>query len=89
MLRVKEICKEKGITQKILAERLGIGEPALSRIANGRNTTTDTLKRVSLALGVTIPELFVEKKDVKLMIEYRGETKTLTDEDLVEIFEKK
>ena len=58
MLRVKEICREKGLTVAIIAKRMGIMPPALSRIINGSNTTTDTLNKIANALGVTIQELF-------------------------------
>jgi len=58
MLRVKEICKEKGLTIANIANRMGIKPPALSRIINGSNTTTDTLNRIASALDVSISELF-------------------------------
>ena len=58
MLRVKEICKEKGLTIANIANRMGIKAPALSRIINGSNTTTDTLNKIASALNVPISELF-------------------------------
>lgn len=58
MLRVKEICKEQGITIANLAHRLGVKPPALSRIINGGTTTTATLDKIAKALGVSIAELF-------------------------------
>lgn len=58
MLRVKEIAKEKGLAIADVASRMGIKAPALSRIINGSNTTTDTLQKIADALEVTIPELF-------------------------------
>ena len=58
MLRVKEICKEKGLTIVNIANRMGIKAPALSRIINGSNTTTDTLSKIASALDVPISELF-------------------------------
>jgi transcriptional regulator with XRE-family HTH domain len=62
MLRVKEICKEKGFTIAEVAKRMGVLPPALSRIINGGNTTTETLERVSNVLGVPIAELFEPPK---------------------------
>jgi len=58
MLRVKEIGKEKGLTVANIATRIGVKPPALSRIINGSNTTTDTLQRIAAALDVPISELF-------------------------------
>lgn len=58
MLRVKEIAKEKGLTIADVAKRMDIQAPALSRIINGSNTTTDTLQKIANALEVSIPELF-------------------------------
>jgi transcriptional regulator with XRE-family HTH domain len=58
MLRVKEIAKEKGLSIADVSNRMGIKAPALSRIINGSNTTTDTLQKIADALEVTIPDLF-------------------------------
>jgi transcriptional regulator with XRE-family HTH domain len=63
MLRVKEIAKEKGITIAIIANRMGIKAPALSRIINGGNTTTDTLQKIADALGVPIFDLFEQSAE--------------------------
>lgn len=62
MLRVKEIAKEKGLTVADVAKRMDIQAPALSRIINGSNTTTDTLQKIANALEVSIPELFEQPK---------------------------
>jgi len=58
MLRVKEIAKEKGLNIADVAKRMGIKAPALSRIINGKNTTTGTLQKIADALNVNIVELF-------------------------------
>ena len=41
--RILEICKERGITQKELAEIIGISRVGLSKALNG-NTTIGTLE---------------------------------------------
>ncbi|HAQ18417.1 MAG TPA: transcriptional regulator [Prolixibacteraceae bacterium] len=62
MLRVKEIAKEKRLTIADVAKRMDVQAPALSRIINGSNTTTDTLQKIANALDVPIAELFEPAK---------------------------
>ena len=50
-LRLKEILDEQGITQKILAKRLGISESALSQKLS-RNFGVDLLEQIAAALHV-------------------------------------
>lgn len=58
-MRIKELLKEKHITQKELAARMGISDGTLSNILSGRfSPTKDTLQRIADALGVDIAELF-------------------------------
>ena len=55
--RIKEICKAKGITQKELADRIGISRVGLAKALAG-NTTIGTLDKIASALGVPVAELF-------------------------------
>lgn len=55
-LRVKEICKAQGITQKELAERIGITPVGLAKAIAG-NTTIGTLENIANALNVSLFEL--------------------------------
>ncbi len=55
--RVLELCKQKGITQKDLAEKIGMTPVGLAKAANG-NPTFETLEKIADGLGVTVPELF-------------------------------
>lgn len=89
MLRIKEICKEKGKTVASLAEKIGMLPSALSRINTGANTTTDTLYKIAAALDVSITELFEPKKEVTLCIEYQGKTKRISESDLIKLFNEK
>lgn len=57
-LRVKEICKEKGILFKDLAEKLGVTDVGLRKQVQG-NPTIGTLEKIAEALGVDFIELFV------------------------------
>lgn len=58
--RIDEVLKLKGMTQKDLAQLLGKRESEISKWLTGRhNFTTNTIARISLALGV--PIINVEK----------------------------
>lgn len=72
-LRVKEILKERGLTQKQLADMIDIAEISLSRSING-NPTLDTLQKIASALGVDIIELFTHTTNsTNGYIEHNGE----------------
>ncbi|MDR1370573.1 MAG: helix-turn-helix transcriptional regulator [Dysgonamonadaceae bacterium] len=85
MLRIKEICKEQGITLQMLAERLGINYQSVYSLMSG-NPKLSTLKRVSDCLNVPIVELFEEKKEIHFLLEFGGEVKKITDKDLIKLF---
>jgi len=61
MHRIKEVLNEKGISQKKLAEIMGVEPPAISYIVNG-NPTIGKLEEIANALGISVVEL-IEKKD--------------------------
>jgi len=56
-LRILEICKQNGLTQKELAEKVGLSPVGLSKAING-NPTKETLERIAAALNVPVTELF-------------------------------
>lgn len=60
-LRIKEVCKEKGVLQKDLADKLGITDIALRASLKG-NPTIGTLEKVANALGVPFTDLFEQPK---------------------------
>lgn len=55
--RIKELCKEKGLLFKELAQQLGITDVGLRQSLQG-NPTIGTLEKIAAALGVPVPELF-------------------------------
>lgn len=58
-LRIKEVSKSQGISITKLAELVGITQPNMSNIANGKTSPSlDLLERIAVALGVPVPELF-------------------------------
>lgn len=85
-LRIKEICKEKGLTLNALAEKIGISQPSISGIATGKQKPSfDTLDKLAEALGVEVSELFAPKSDFVAMVSSGGETKRFDSaEDLAE-----
>ena len=56
-LRIKEICKIKGLTLGELADKMSIKRESLSRAINGK-PNLDTLEKIAGALGVKITDLF-------------------------------
>lgn len=61
-LRIKELCKEKGLTLNQLAEKIGVYQPTISGFISGKiKPSLDTLEKIASTLGVSIGELFDEK----------------------------
>lgn len=56
-LRVKEICKQKGVLFKDLATKLGVTDVALRSSLKG-NPTIGTLEKIAGALGVEVSAFF-------------------------------
>lgn len=83
-LRIKELCKERGITQKDLADKSGFSRVGLAKAISG-NPTIGTLQKVADALGVEFLELFAPKEDFVAMVSVGGETRRFNSaEELVE-----
>lgn len=79
-LRIKDICKEKGMTLEELAKKLGILRTSLSQALTRNSFSTDKLKEIATALDVPMWQLFASPeevaesgKDLTAMISYRGE----------------
>ena len=62
-MRVKELLKIKGITQKEFAEQLGMTPIGLSQILSGKPSYT-TLEKIASALDVDVWELLVSPEDI-------------------------
>lgn len=86
-LRILTICKQAGITQKELAERIGLSAVGLSKAING-NPTKDTLEKIASALNVRITELFEEPTNINGYIELGGTIhKVSSKEDIKKLAE--
>ena len=55
--RILELCKEAGINQTELAEKIGLSRVGLSKAITG-NPPIGTLEKIADALGVPVTELF-------------------------------
>ena len=63
MMNLKEIRKERGLTQGELAEKIGTNQNNISRYEkNEREPNLKTLKNLSSALNCTLDELIGEPK---------------------------
>lgn len=78
--RVKELCSERDMTLKELAEKMGIKPESLSRALNG-NPHLSTLENIANALGVGVAELLTGGRshepltsDFTAMVVRNGET---------------
>ena len=60
--RIKQILKEKGLTQQDLANRMGVSLPAIKQMLSAESLTTSTLQKIAKSLDVEIWELFVAKE---------------------------
>ncbi len=88
MLRVQDVCKEQGITMQDLAKKMGITYQALYASASG-NPTIGKIKEVAKALNVDYLELLEDRSEMKFFVEYQGETKRITNNDLIKLFKEK
>lgn len=62
--RIKELLKERNMTQKELSRRIGVSAVTLNRYMTG-NPSVSSLEKIAEALDVEISELFVHRKPVE------------------------
>lgn len=63
MIRIKEILKEKGITQAELAQRMGVHRVALNSTLNNPNIKLSTLEKIAAAIGCEVGDFFKDEGD--------------------------
>lgn len=83
-LRIKELCKEKGLRMSDVAEKMGINQANLASSLNG-NPTLTRLKDVAKVLGVEVYELFIkptaaQNNHINGLVEIDGELSKLCNE---------
>jgi transcriptional regulator with XRE-family HTH domain len=84
-LRVKEICKAKGITIGDLAERMQMARESLSRAING-NPTLDTLEKIATSLDVPVSSLFDVESELYGLVTFKGKTYKLDNDQALKVF---
>ena len=70
-LRIKEVAKQKGISLKVIAERIGIEPAAISQSISG-NPTIERMQEIANILGVPITELFEQPGTDTISCPYCG-----------------
>ena len=84
-LRVKEICKEKGMTLAILAEKMGVSASAVSQYLKSDSISTATLVKFADVLGVKLDDLIVKDvASVNGFIEVNGTIHRVTRKEDIE-----
>jgi len=63
---IPTLCRELGITQGILAKRLGMTDGQLSAMLR-RDFHSSLLERMAEALGIPVADLFEQDKDVTVV----------------------
>ena len=89
-LRIKEVCKEKGVKVMDLSTMIGVSQTNTSNIINGKvNPSLETLEKIASALNVSITELFEEPTNINGYIELDGTIHKVTSkEDIKKLAEK-
>nr|DAK75870.1 MAG TPA: Helix-turn-helix XRE-family like protein [Caudoviricetes sp.] len=89
-LRIKEVCKEKGVKVMDLSTMIGVSQTNTSNIINGKvNPSLETLEKIASALNVRITELFEEPTNINGYIELDGTIHKVTSkEDIKKLAEK-
>ncbi|BDR67232.1 hypothetical protein K144312032_14600 [Clostridium tetani] len=66
MNKIKIFRKQKGLTIKKLSITTNISTGYLSDLENNKsnNPTKDTMEKIAVALGQTVPEIFYPNKEV-------------------------
>lgn len=87
MNRILEVCKEKGITQIELAEKMNITRQSLHSVITG-DARFSSYQKIATALGVQVVDLFEKKEDVRIFVEYQGEKHEITTRDIIRLIEE-
>ena len=73
--KVKELCRQRGIQLKDLAQKMGIAPESLSRAING-NPQLSTIKSIAANLDISVSDLFalIEQVSLNAIIVCKGQS---------------
>lgn len=64
---VKRLCKLHGVTQRQLAEKIGVTDNSLSMTLGKNNPQLSTLSNIADALGVSVSQLLASPEELALL----------------------
>lgn len=65
IMRIKEVLKENGCTQQMLADKMNVSLSAVKQMVSAESLTTSTLEKIATALDVPIWQLFASPLEVQ------------------------
>lgn len=64
-MRIKELLKEKRMTQQELADKMNVSLSAVKQMVSAESLTTTTLEKIATALDVPMWQLFASPSEVQ------------------------
>lgn len=64
---IKTLCKLHGITQRQIAEKMGVTDNSLSMTLSKNNPQLSTLTNIAEALGVSVSQLLASPEELELL----------------------
>ena len=64
-MRIKELLKEKRLTQQELADKMNVSLSAVKQMVSAGSLTTATLEKIATALDVPMWQLFASPEEVR------------------------
>lgn len=64
-MRIKEVLKEKGYTQQMLADEMNVSLSAVKQMVAADSLTTSTLEKIAFALDIPMWQLFASPEEVQ------------------------
>ena len=64
-MRIKEVLKENGCTQQMLADKMNVSLSAVKQMVSAESLTTSTLEKIATALNVPMWQLFASPEEVQ------------------------
>ena len=61
-MRIKEVLKENGCTQQMLADKMNVSLSAVKQMVSAESLTTATLEKITTALNIPMWQLLLHRK---------------------------